>query len=174
MCYQTTYDSPLGKMVLTSDGDNLTGAWFDSGRIPAGHLSFRQYKEKRLPLFDAAESWFESYFKGETPNFTPPLQLSGTPFQMAVWEILTHIPYGKTVTYAHIAHVLGTATGKTCAAQAVGGAIGHNPISIVIPCHRVVGTNGALTGYAGGLDKKYFLLQLEGADLNQLHFPKNV
>lgn len=162
MCYQTTYDSLLGKMVLTSDGDNLTGAWFDSGRIPAGHLSFRQYKEKRLPLFDAAESWFESYFKGETPNFTPPLQLSGTPFQMAVWEILTHIPYGKTVTYKEVAEKM--ARGREVSgmsARAVGNAIGHNPILIIVPCHRVIGCDGKLTGYAGGIEKKRALLAIE-------------
>ena len=170
ICY-SKYVSPLGAITLAGDNDALTGLWFDGQKYFPSLLSCT---EKDLPLFGQVRDWLERYFRGENPPIDFPIRTEGLPFRQQVWKLLRTIPYGKTVTYAHIAHVLGTATGKTCAAQAVGGAIGHNPISIVIPCHRVVGTNGALTGYAGGLDKKYFLLQLEGADLNQLHFPKSV
>jgi len=160
MIYTAHYTSPLGGITLASDGIALTGLYFDgeTGCPPcdAAH-------KKDLPVFGEAMRWLDLYFAGHEPDFSPTLNPTGTAFQMSVWAILRTIPYGKTTTYGRISAQIAAARGGRMSAQAVGGAVGRNPISIIIPCHRVIGANGRLTGYAGGLDKKEYLLELEGA-----------
>ena len=159
MIYTAHYTSPLGGITLTSDGTALTGLYFDGERdfpdLSAG-------RKKDLPVFGEVIRWLDLYFAGKEPDFMPPLAPVGTAFQMSVWEILRTIPYGETTTYGAIARRLEEQTKKRMSAQAVGGAVGRNPISIIVPCHRVIGADGSLTGYAGGLDKKEYLLGLEG------------
>ena len=159
MIYTAHYASPLGGMTLTSDGMALTGLYFDGERdfpdLSAAH-------KKDLPVFGEVMRWLDLYFAGKEPDFMPTLNPTGTSFQMSVWAILRAIPFGETTTYGAIAKQLEKNTGRRMSAQAVGGAVGRNPISILIPCHRVIGANGSLTGYAGGLDKKEYLLELEG------------
>ena len=153
--------TPLGGMTLASDGTSLTGLWFD-GQKYFGSTLTGPPTEKRLPVFEEAERWLRDYFSGKMPGALPPLALHGTVFQLAVWEILRTIPYGETVTYGEIAARLAAQQGRQhLSAQAVGNAVGHNPISILIPCHRVIGVNGSLTGYAGGMERKRALLELE-------------
>lgn len=172
MDYLSHYASPLGPIALSSDGESLTGLWFDGQKYFGATLSEEQ-REKDLPVFDGARRWLDAYFQGRDPGFTPPLNPRGTPFQKAVWDILLTIPRGSTLTYGQIADRVAKAMGRgRMSAQAVGGAVGHNPISILIPCHRVVGTNGSLTGYAGGVDKKLWLLQCEGVDTTLFTLPK--
>ena len=158
MIYTAHYTSPLGGITLTSDGMELTGLYFDGERdfpdLSAAH-------EKDLPVFGEAVRWLDLYFDGSIPNFIPALAPAGTAFQQTVWAILRTIPYGEMTTYGAIARRLEEHTKKRMSAQAVGGAVGRNPISILIPCHRVIGADGSLTGYAGGLDKKEYLLGLE-------------
>ena len=158
MIYTAHYTSPLGRITLASDGMALTGLYFDGERdfpdLSAAH-------KKDLPVFGEAMRWLDLYFAGKEPDFMPALNPTGTAFQQAVWEILRTIPYGGTTTYGAIAKRLEKVRGKRMSAQAVGGAGGRNPISILIPCHRVIGADGSLTGYAGGLDKKEYLLGLE-------------
>ncbi len=160
MIYTAHYTSPLGGITLASDGIALTGLYFDGERdfpdLSAAH-------KKDLPVFGEAVKWLDLYFAGKEPHFMPALSPDGTTFQQAVWEILKTIPYGETTTYGAIAKQLEKNTGRRMSAQAVGGAVGRNPISILIPCHRVIGADGRLTGYAGGLDKKTYLLRLEGS-----------
>lgn len=157
MDYTYHYNSPLGGITLASNGQELTGLWFDGQKYFAATLALENMP-KALPVFEQTSSWLDTYFSGRAPDFTPPLHLQASPFRLAVWKVLQQIPFGQTITYAEIA--------RRCAspksAQAVGGAIAHNPISLIIPCHRVIGANGSLTGYAGGLDKKQYLLALEG------------
>ena len=156
------YPSPIGSITNSSNGTALTGLWLDGQKYFAQTLS-GGYEEKLLPVFEETIKWLDIYFSGEIPDFTPELSIHSTPFRKAVWDILMTIPYGQTMTYGEIAEILAQQTGKKkMSAQAVGGAVGHNPISIIIPCHRVVGADGNLTGYAGGLDRKSFLLELEG------------
>lgn len=171
MQYITHYQSPLGGITISSDGTALTGLWFDGQKYFASTLG-ADYKTKDLPVFTEAKRWLDIYFSAREPDFTPPLALNGSPFRMAVWQILQSIPYGQTITYGAIAQQLAAQTGKTkMSAQAVGGAVGHNPISIIVPCHRVVGAGGSLTGYAGGIDKKVQLLELEGIDTTEFTVP---
>ena len=126
-----------------------------------------------MPIFEQTVRWLDIYFSGREPDFTPTVSMETTPFRKAVWEIMLTIPYGKTMTYGQIAEKIAKQRGiDKMSAQAVGGAVGHNSISIIIPCHRVVGTNGSLTGYAGGIDKKIYLLELEKADMSRLFVPK--
>lgn len=162
MLYTSHYASPLGGMTLVSDGTALVGLYFDGQKYFAEELDAKR-TQKNLPVFEEARRWLDVYFSGRKPDFTPPTAPAGTAFQQSVWEILRTIPYGQTVTYGAIARRIEQNTGCRMSAQAVGGAVGRNPISILIPCHRVVGTNGSLTGYAGGLDKKAYLLRWEGA-----------
>lgn len=170
--YTHSYDSPLGRILLASDGAALTGLWFEGQKYYAAALD-TQHKENALPVFEQAESWLNIYFGGKEPDFTPPLAPTGSEFRREVWELLLSIPYGKTVTYAELASAIAERRGLAhMSAQAVGGAVGHNPISIIIPCHRVVGSGGSLTGYAGGIDRKIKLLSLEGADMSGLYVPK--
>lgn len=164
MNYTQHYSSPLGGITLASDGQSLTGLWFD-GQKYFGSTIGQNHEQKELPVFTQAAEWLDTYFSGKEPGFTPPLSLEGTSFRRSVWEILLSIPYGQTMTYKEIAERLAAKEGlSSMSAQAVGGAVGHNPISLIIPCHRVVGTDGSLTGYAGGIDKKEKLLMLEKTD----------
>ena len=162
MLYTSHYASPLGGMTLVSDGTALVGLYFDGQKYAAEGLD-ATHTQKTLPVFEEARRWLDVYFSGRKPDFTPPTAPAGTAFQQSVWKILRTIPYGQTVTYGAIARRIEQNTGCRMSAQAVGGAVGRNPISILIPCHRVIGADGSLTGYAGGLDKKERLLQWEGA-----------
>ena len=165
MVYTWHYDSPLGGITLASDGDALAGLWLDGQHIFADSLE-KEREEKLLPVFEDTCRWLDIYFSGKDPGFTPKLNVRTTEFRKRVWEILLTIPYGKTMTYGEIAAQIAREKGlKQMSAQAVGGAVGHNPISLIIPCHRVVGAGGSLTGYAGGIDKKARLLQMEKAML---------
>ena len=172
MEYTQHYDSPLGGITFASDGESLTGLWFD-GQKYFGDTLTERHKAKRLPVFDRAREWLDIYFGGKAPDFTPQLSMKGTAFRKTVWEILLTIPFGCTTTYGAIAEKMAKQMGlPRMSAQAVGGAVGHNPISIIIPCHRVVGAHGSLTGYGGGIDKKIRLLTLEQADMSGLFVPK--
>ncbi len=168
MVFTGRYLSPLGGITLAGDGTALSGLWFDGQKYFAATLN-GNFTEGEVPLFNRVREWLDIYFSGKAPDFTPPLAIEGaSPFRRRVWEILLQIPFGGTLTYGQIAARIQRETGKRVSAQAVGGAVGHNPISIIIPCHRVVGSDGSLTGYAGGLDKKLALLKLEGADFSSL------
>lgn len=172
MVYTYHYNSPLGGITLSSNGTELTGLWFD-GQKYFGDMLSKEYEEKFLPIFDETVRWLNIYFSGKAPDFTPPLLMKTTPFRKTVWEIMLTIPYGNTMTYGEIANIIAKQKNITkMSAQAVGGAVGHNSISLIIPCHRVVGTNGSLTGYAGGIDKKVHLLMLEKTDMSKLFVPK--
>ena len=161
MDYVHRYASPLGNMTLASDGRSLIGLWFDKQKHFACNLK-EKAKEGDLPIFDEAIRWLDVYFDGGIPDFIPPLAPRGSAFQKEVWDILLTIPYGKTMTYGDVAEILGKRRGfAEMSSQAVGGAIGRNPISLIIPCHRVVGAKEKLVGYAGGLEKKASLLSLE-------------
>lgn len=161
MEYTYHYDSPLGGITLASDGEALTGLWFDGQKYFGDTLS-KDHEAKELPIFEQTVTWLDIYFNGKEPDFTPPLSMKTTPFRKAVWEIMLTIPFGQTMTYGEIADKIAKQKGiSRMSAQAVGGAVGHNSISLIIPCHRVVGTNGSLTGYAGGIDKKMQLLTME-------------
>lgn len=157
----THYESPLGRMLLASDGTSLTGLWFEGQKYFARCLE-QEHTEQELPVFTEAKRWLDIYFSGKDPGFSVPLHFTGTAFQKEVWEILCAIPYGQVTTYGAIAKELAARRGLPhMSAQAVGGAVGRNNISIIVPCHRVVGADGSLTGYAGGIEKKVFLLSLE-------------
>ncbi len=159
--YRGTYASPLGPITLASDGQALTGLWFEGQRYyPAAQAG--GWVEKDLPLFEEARRWLDVYFSGRDPGVPPPLRFTGTAFQNAVWAALTAIPYGETRTYGGVARTLD-AQGVRTSPRAVGGAVGRNKLSILVPCHRVLGASGSLTGYAGGLDRQIALLRLEGA-----------
>lgn len=161
MMYTLHYDSPLGGILLAADEVGLTGLWFDGEKYFADTLD-PEHKAQETPILREAKRWLDVYFRGQEPDFTPPLHPIGSPFRQEVWALLLQIPYGQTTTYGALAKQLAAMHGlPRMSAQAVGGAVGHNEISIIIPCHRVVGTNGRLTGYAGGIDKKAKLLTLE-------------
>ncbi len=187
MLFRKSYPSPLGELTMVSDGKALTALSFQGEKYEAAVVEESQIgdrdnqavvigktktneqeadaleKEGAKAVFDCTERWLDSYFSGHNPDFTPPICLKGTSFQEDVWEILKRIPYGKVISYGEIARQIAEKRGlKRMSAQAVGGAVGRNPIAIIIPCHRVVGSNGSLTGYAGGLDKKTELLKIEG------------
>ena len=152
------YDSPLGGITLAGEGSALTGLWLPGQRLPEGDCTGHW-----LPVFDDACRWLDDYFSGKVPDFTPQLDLRGTPFRKDVWEILLSIPYGCTMSYGQVAALVARKRGlPRMSSQAIGGAVGHNPVSIIVPCHRVIGADGSLTGYGGGLDLKRFLLGLEG------------
>jgi len=165
MQYISHYQSPVGDILLAADDVGLTGLWLEGQKYYALNLE-KEHEEKETPVLKKAKQWLEVYFLGKEPDFDVPLHFTGTKFQKEVWEILCSIPYGQTITYGEIAKQLAVKRGiKRMSARAVGGAVGHNEISIIVPCHRVVGTNGSLTGYAGGIDKKIKLLTLEKADI---------
>ncbi len=160
MDYVAEYISPVGKILLSSDGKNLTGLWIENQKYFKSTLC-GEYEKRKIPVLEKAILWLEKYFSGENPEIDFEIKPKGSGFRQAVWNILSQIPYGETITYGEIAKRIEKETGKRASAQAVGGAVGHNPISIIIPCHRVVGADGGLTGYAGGIDKKKYLLSLE-------------
>lgn len=154
-------DSPLGELLLSADDIGLTGIWFQKQKYFANELD-TEAREADLPVFEQTKQWLALYFSGKEPDFLPPLHLIGTPFQLEVWDLLLKIPYGATTTYGTLAKKLADAHGlPKMSAQAIGGAVSHNKISILVPCHRVVGSNGNLTGYAGGIWRKEALLNLE-------------
>ena len=172
MVYICHYESPLGGILLAADEVGLTGLWFDGEKYFADNLSTEHIMQE-TPILVEVKRWLDIYFAGKEPDFMPPLHPIGSAFRQSVWEILLQIPYGQTTTYGEIARQLAEKRGLSrMSAQAVGGAVGHNEISIIIPCHRVVGTNGSLTGYAGGIDKKEKLLKLERVDMSHFFVPK--
>lgn len=155
MTYTYNYSSPAGEILLAANDNGLTGLWFYGAKYFAVDLEDAR-TEKLTPVLRQTLRWLDTYFSGSEPDFMPPLELHGSDFRRRVWAELAKIPYGETVTYGEIAKKLGVKS-----AQAVGGAVGHNPVSIIVPCHRVLGADGSLTGYAGGTDKKARLLELE-------------
>lgn len=172
MQYTSKYASPLGKILLAADEIGLTGLWFEGQKYFARHLD-NGHEEKELPVFEQTKKWLDVYFSGKEPSFQLPLHFAGSAFQNEVWEILSRIPYGQTTTYGAIARQLAKQRGLGgMSAQAVGGAVAHNEISVIVPCHRVVGKNGSLTGYAGGIDKKIALLKLENGYQDTFFVPK--
>ena len=184
MDYTSHYDSPIGGITMASDGHALVGLWFDKQKYFADTLQTKNEKTARIIssdtsdssdssefscppdaslVFDLTKRWLDEYFSGKVPDFTPPLVMRASGFRRRVWELLLQIPYGHTMSYGEIAAVIARERQlKSMSAQAVGGAVGHNSIGIIIPCHRVIGAHGELTGYAGGLDKKKQLLKIEG------------
>ena len=173
MYYFTIYLSPVGPLTLACDGENLVGLWLEGQKYFGNTISGEMAQQDTLPVFKTAKGWLDRYFAGEKPliNELPLCPIGGT-FRQGVWNILCEIPYGEVTTYGHIAKKMALRQGKkTMSSQAVGGAVGHNPISIIIPCHRVVGAGGSLTGYAGGIAKKIKLLELEGVDMSRLFVP---
>ena len=158
MYYSTDYHSPIGKMLIASDCEAICGVWFYGQK----HFPSTDFiVNDDLAIFKKVLDWFDDYFKGKNPKVNFRLKPHGSQFRQNVWKILSGIPYGETMTYGEIASMIS----PTMSAQAVGGAVGHNPISIIVPCHRVLGKDGKLTGYAGGIDRKISLLKLEGIDL---------
>lgn len=172
MHYKTYYESPIGRIALTSDGTNLTGLWLPK------HKDFEQQynetlREAKLPVFDKVSNWLNDYFSGNNPEINFPLAPEGTEFRKRVWNLLLKIPYGETVTYGDIAQDIARQLGKEkMSSQAVGGSVGSNPISIIIPCHRVVGKDGNLTGYGGGIDTKIALFKIEQMNMANYYRPK--
>lgn len=172
MVYTCKYQSPLGEILLAADEVGLTGLWFEGQKYFANTLPDEHILQE-TEILTEAKKWLDVYFSGEEPKFTPSLHPNGSTFRQEVWRILLQIPYGQTITYGEIACKIAEMKNTSCmSAQAVGSAVGHNEISVIIPCHRVVGTNGSLTGYAGGIEKKISLLELEHADMSHLFVPK--
>jgi methylated-DNA-[protein]-cysteine S-methyltransferase len=176
MYYSTTYSSTVGILTLAcdTDGGDLVGLWIEGQKYHGGAIPETMTENNDLPVFDAAKKWLDRYFDGEKPAISElPLAPTGSRFCQEVWNILREIPYGEVITYGSIAKRMAAKMNKkSMSSQAVGGAVGHNPISIIIPCHRVVGSNGSLTGYAGGVAAKAKLLELEGVDMSSLFIPK--
>lgn len=173
--YCTTYEkSPLGRLTLASDGEALVGLWLEEQKYFGGGFSGEMERREDLPVFARTEQWLERYFAGERPSAANlPLAPVGSPFRREVWGMLCQIPYGQTISYGELARRMARLLGReSMSPQAVGGAVGHNPISIIIPCHRVVGADGSLTGYAGGLERKRWLLEHEGVDVSRFTLPK--
>ena len=173
MYYTTNYSSPVGMLTLAGDDTCLTGLWIEGQKYFA-QMAGGEMREVDTPVFSLVTDWLNRYFAGEKPPLSEvPLRPAGGEFRQAVWRILCDIPYGGVATYGEIAKKMAALMGRErMSSQAVGGAVSHNPISIIIPCHRVVGTNGSLTGYAGGIDIKVKLLEHEGVDMSRLFIPK--
>ncbi|MGI6664707.1 MAG: methylated-DNA--[protein]-cysteine S-methyltransferase [Christensenellaceae bacterium] len=174
MYYTTTYDSPLGLLTFAADDENLIGLWIEGQKYHGAALLEEMLEKKDLPIFDATKKWLERYFAGKNPLPNEiPLAPAGSAFRQDVWEMLLEIPYGNLTTYGEIGRKVAQKMNReSMSAQAIGGAVGHNPISIIIPCHRVVGRDGSLTGYAGGIDIKTKLLEIEGVLMEGLFIPK--
>ena len=172
MPFKKTYNSPFGEMFMKSDGEYLTGLWFKDSRDSSKHGS--NYDQKDLPVFEETQKWLDVYFEGKIPNFTPAYRVENlTPFRKQVIDIMNEIPYGQVTTYNNIAAKIAESRGlEKMSAQAVGGAVGWNPICIIIPCHRVVGASGSLIGYGGGIQNKVRLLELEKNDMSKFYVPK--
>ena len=163
MEYICRYSSPIGRITMISDGESLSGLCFDSQLESVTNL-LKECQYTEFPIFDETKKWLDIYFTGKDPGFMPPLKVNATPFRQRVCEIILTIPYGETITYGEIAKKLADEKGiEKMSAQAVGSAVGHNPISIMIPCHRVIGANKTIGGYTGGIDIKVELLKLEGS-----------
>ncbi|MBD5441930.1 MAG: methylated-DNA--[protein]-cysteine S-methyltransferase [Treponema sp.] len=174
MHYTSMYISPVGEMLLAADETSIVGAWFKDGKHYARCLD-KENEQKETPIIKEGKYWLDSYFQGKNPGFEPPIRLLGTPFQVEVWNLLHKIPYGETTTYKEIARCIAERRGlKKMSARAVGTAIGKNNISLIVPCHRVVGANNSLAGYAGGIDKKIYFLKLEGGYKNAYFVPKHI
>ncbi len=173
MYYFTIYESVIGELTIGSDGDNLVGLWMEGQKYHGDTIYKDMIENNDIPVFETTKKWLDSYFAGKKPDISIlPLTLIGTEFRQKVWKILWKIPYGEVISYGDIAKKIAIQMDKeTMSSQAVGGAVGHNPISIIIPCHRVIGSNGNLTGYAGGIDKKIKLLELEGVDMSNYFVP---
>lgn len=172
MHYLNHYESPLGAMTMASDGDRLTGLWFDGQKYDRSTINDEAVLEPDLPVFTRTAQWLDTYFGGTDPGFTPPIRVEGSDFKRMVTSIMLSIPFGATSTYARIAAEVARRTGrKQMSAQAVGGAVGRNPIVLIVPCHRVLASNGGLRGYAGGVDRKERLLQMEGVNVSGLSTP---
>ena len=172
MIYTNTYESPLGSLLLAGDDEGLTGLWFTEGSRYTGLGLKENAKVRETEYFDQTKEWLDIYFSGHDPGFMPRIHLTGSDFRKRVGEIMCEIPFGKTMTYGQIAGRIAAERGKEkMSAQAVGGAVGHNPICIIVPCHRVIGTNGSLTGYGGGIMRKKALLELEGVDMSLFTIP---
>lgn len=175
MVYKTYYNSPVGKILLASKDNKLIGLWIEGQKYFLRNLDKEIQEKDDEAILISAKNWLDRYFNGEKPEISE-LELNpiGSEFARKVWEILCSILYGKVTTYGEIAKKMAKLMNKEkMSAQAIGGAVGHNPISIIIPCHRVVGTNGSLTGYAGGIDKKIKLLEHENVDMSRLYIPKS-
>lgn len=173
MIYTARFASPVGLLTLAGNENGITGLWLEGQKYFADTLPETAGEREDFPVLVMAKEWLQRYFAGEKPAVSElPLAPAGSAFRQTVWKLLCEIPYGQVTTYGGIAKRTALLMGREhMSAQAVGGAVGHNPISIIIPCHRLVGTNGSLTGYAGGIDKKIRLLEFEGADLSGLHVP---
>ena len=173
MFYTTGYASPLGAITMASDGENIVGLWIDGQKYFAATAKDGLEEKTDLSIFAMATAWLDAYFAGKKPEISElPLAPIGGEFRKTVWDILCEIPYGQCTTYGAIGKEIAIRMNKkSMSGQAVGGAVGHNPISIIIPCHRVVGSNGSLTGYAGGISKKITLLELEGVDMSNFFIP---
>ena len=174
MLFKTNYNSPLGTITLASDGKNLIGLWLIGQKYFGGSINQNMQENNCIKVFDETKAWLDKYFQGEKPQISElPLAPIGNEFRQSVWKILCEIPYGEVTTYGEIAKKIAKQMGKEkMSAQAIGGAVGHNPISIIIPCHRVVGSNGSLTGYAGGISTKIKLLEHENVDMTNLFVPR--
>jgi len=172
MIYIDTYDSPLGELTLACDGESLTGLWLDRQKYFMEHVAEAEVRND-LPILLEAQAWLGCYFSGKDPGFLPAVKPSGTVFRERVWKLLSEIPYGQVTTYGQLASRIAAETGiAQMSSRAIGGAVGHNPISIIIPCHRVIGSTGSLTGFGGGIARKIQLLELEGIDTNRYYVPK--
>jgi len=173
MYYKTNYRSPIGLITMACDDHNLVGLWIEDQKYFGASVPLEETNNDDIPIFNVTKKWLDRYFKGEKPDITElPLSPIGGEFRQQVWRILCEIPYGEVITYGDIAREIAKKRNKaTMSAQAVGGAVGRNPISIIIPCHRVVGTNKSLTGFASGIDKKIKLLELEGVDISKFTIP---
>lgn len=173
MFYKIDYNAPIGRMMIVSDDTRIVGVWLEGQKYFGGVIGEDLLRQDDLPVLQEAKSWLDRYFAGDKPRISElPLAPRGNAFRQAVWRILCAIPYGEVVTYGDIAKEIARQRGiKTMSAQAIGGAVGHNPISVIIPCHRVVGANGNLTGYAGGLEVKIKLLTHEGVDMEKFFRP---
>lgn len=174
MIYSADYLSPIGLIKLASDGKSLNGLWLEGQKYFGGTISEEMTLKNDILVFDQTRDWLDRYFAQKRPAISElPLAPYGGAFRQGVWEILCQIPYGKVITYGDIAGQMAVKMNTPhMSAQAVGGAVGHNPISIIIPCHRVVGTSGSLTGYAGGIQKKVWLLSHEGVNMDNLSIPQ--
>ena len=172
MHYVSHYESPLGAMTMASDGEHLTGLWFDGQKYDRSTINDEAALEPDLPVFKRTAQWLDAYFGGTDPGFTPPIRVEGSDFKRMVTSIMLSIPFGATSTYARIAAEVARRTGrKQMSAQAVGGAVGRNPIVLIVPCHRVLASDGSLRGYAGGVDRKEWLLKMEGVNMSGLSTP---
>ncbi|HBH94629.1 MAG TPA: 6-O-methylguanine DNA methyltransferase [Ruminococcaceae bacterium] len=171
MHYTSSYKSPAGEILLAADETGVTGVWFKGGKYYARCLD-KVNESKETTIIKQLKKWLDIYFSGNEPDFTPPFHLTGTDFQIEVWNILCKIPYGSTTTYSEIARKIAKNRGlERMSAQAVGTAVGKNNVNLIVPCHRVISVNNSLSGYAGGIDKKIRLLKLEGAWRDEFFVP---